>query len=179
MDQANRWQPDLAPESAAAARRDYAIAQSLKVSSGYAPAPWFAEANYAARKARGESFPPFGFLDRYQFGSHARYLERLILEYPQTQFILVRMPTTHDFQTRFSAEWDFFEQQLSAWEASQGWPILRADRDRLGLSDADFGDWVHLNRGGAEKVSRWVRVQLETRPELWPTKAFVRPAEVR
>ena len=153
----------IAPETCAIAARDFGYAVGLRDSRGYAPAPWFANANYAERKARGESFPPFDFLERYRFGSHFAYLERLQTERGETTVVLIEMPYTADFETRFAARLAEFRTRITAWETERGWTILRATREALQLTDADFGDFVHLNRGGAAKLTTWLKVELQRR----------------
>jgi len=150
----------IAPETSAIAARDYGYAESLRAGRGYAPAPWFAHADYAARKARGESFPPFDFLERYSFGSHFAYLERLMNERDGTTVVIVEMPYTEDFEVRFAERLAEFRTRLTTWETERGWPLLRATRESLKLSDADFGDFVHLNRGGAAKMTAWLKAEI-------------------
>ncbi|MGL6074686.1 MAG: hypothetical protein ACRC8S_11040 [Fimbriiglobus sp.] len=147
--------------------RDYADA--MPAGQGYAPAPWFVEARYDLRKQAKAPMAPFEFLAKYKLGSHAKYLPKLVewCQAHNTQLVLVLMPMTQDLETKYAAEYAQFQALRPSWN----WPgvvTLDTHRDRVGLTDADFADIIHLNGTGAKKLSRWVRRELEQVTEPKP-----------
>ena len=150
--------PGACPEAAkeATGSRDYADA--LRLGRGYAPAVWFAEARYDLRKAASAPLAPFDFLDKYRTGSHWRYFAKLHAWCAErgVALVVVEMPVTADLEVKYPGPTAEFRALLDALGAD-GVPVLRARREALNLSDADFADTIHLNRAGAVKLSAWTR----------------------
>ncbi len=163
--------PGSCPEAAREVRDNLRYSNALRDGHGYAPAPWFVNANYAQRKATNAGMAPFDFLDKYRTGSHLKYLDRLADLQPDwdMKLVLVDMPVTKDLETKYPAAVAEYQDRLREFVARRKVILLSADRDRLGLNDADFADVIHLNGGGAKKLSLWLRGQLEHLPHAAPT----------
>ena len=58
-------------------------------------------------------------------------------------------------------EFAAYRHVLRAMSEERGVPVIRAGRDVVGLTDADFGDLIHLNASGATRLSTWLRNQLD------------------
>lgn len=154
--------PGCCPRAAAEANELHDTATALRSGDGYAPARGFVNRRYDVAKATNAPLPPFGFLDRYRTGSHLKYLHRLLdwANANGTTVVLVEMPTTEDLETQYAAATAEFRERLRELEAEPGVIVLRAGREAVGLSDADFADLIHLNHGGARKLSAWLRGRL-------------------
>jgi len=157
--------PGTCPHAAreAAGLRDYADA--LNSGRGYAPAAWFADARYDHRKAAQAPLAPFDFLDKYRTGSHWRYFATLRAWCAErgVGLVVVEMPVTADLEAKSPAALAEFRALLATLPAD-GVPLLRASREAVGLTDADFADLVHVNRGGAAKLSAWTRAAVSALP---------------
>jgi hypothetical protein len=151
--------------------RDYADA--LRRGDGYAPAAGFVHQRYDHVKAVGSTLAPFAFLNKYRTGSHQRYLHKLITwcETNDVQFLLLDMPVTEDLEKEYPQAFAEYRKLLAEEEHTQGLTVLRANRESVGLTDADFADTIHLNCVGAAKLSTWLQQQL-SRPT--PDAARVR-----
>jgi hypothetical protein len=70
---------------------------------------------------------------------------------------------TADLEAKYAGAFAEYQSRLAEWESARGLTVIRAGRDAVGLSDADFGDVIHLNGIGAAKFSAWLRGQLAER----------------
>ena len=155
--------PGCCPETLAEANRQRQITERLRYGNGYAPTTWFAHRQYDQMKAGGWEQPPFEYLARYRTGSHLRYLHRLIdwAEQAGTELILIDMPVTADLEARHAVEFAEFRERLAEVERDRKVTVLRATRDATGLNDSHFADLIHLNLSGCERLSHWVRAELD------------------
>jgi hypothetical protein len=155
--------PDFSPTAARESAELTAYATALRTGRGYAPAEGFATRRWDEAKRTEAKNAPFGFLDKYRTGSHLRYLQEIIRWSAErnVRLVLLEVPTTQDLDDRYAAQQAEFRTRLHEMEQQHTVPILRAYRDRVGLTDADFADLIHLNRVGANKLSVWLREQLE------------------
>jgi hypothetical protein len=160
---ADRVVPGCCPETLAEANRQRQTADWLKHGYGYAPTQWFAHRRYDQMKAGGWEQPPFEYLARYRTGSHLKYLHRLAdwCEASGTKLVLIDMPKTADLDQRHPAEFVEFRQRLKEIERDRGLTVLRASRDATGLGDEHFADLIHLNLSGCERLTGWVRGELD------------------
>jgi hypothetical protein len=163
--QADAIWPGCCPESVKEARDQSAYFAALRSGSGYAPASWFVHRRYDLAKAAGDPGPPFGFFDKYRTGSHLKYLDELVAWAVDhgVDVVLVDMPVTVDLEAKYAKVFAEYRTRLAEWESTRGITVIRADRERVGLTDADFGDVIHLNGAGAAKFSAWLKHQLEER----------------
>lgn len=155
--------PGCCPETTAEAWRQVAIGQNIRTNRGYAPTAWFATRQYDQMKAGGWEQPPFEYLHRYRTGSHLAYLHRLLdwAEAGGTEVILIDMPTTADLERRHPAEFAEFRGRLAEVERERRVTVLPATREATGLDDRHFADLIHLNLSGCERLSGWVKGELE------------------
>ncbi len=106
---------------------------------------------------------PFPYLDRYEARGHLPYLHRL-LDWANGRgvpVVLLDLPVSADLDgARFPKEFAAYRDVMAEVERDRHVPVLRATRDAVGLTDADFGDLVHLNADGAAKLSDWLRGRL-------------------
>jgi hypothetical protein len=155
--------PGYCPDTLDEAHRQRELSDRLRGGNGYAPTRWFAHRQYDQMKAGGWEQPPFEYLARYKTGSHLRYLHRLIDWAGQggTELILIDMPVTADLEHRHPAEFAEFRERLAEVERDHKVLVLRATRPATGLNDSHFADLIHLNLGGCERLSHWVRAELE------------------
>lgn len=156
--------PESVSEAAAEAQRLRRSTERIRHGNGYAPAEYFATRRYSDMKASGWVAPPFQALAKYQTGSHLRFLKKLAEELASSgaQLVLLEMPLTADLETRHAAECRQFQRDLRAF--LKDYPDVRhlaAARQAVNLSDDHFSDLIHLNSGGADKLSRWLKQQLE------------------
>jgi hypothetical protein len=160
--QADAVFPGSCPDTIREAAELRAYANALHSGNGYAPAAGFVTRRYDVVKAVNAPLPPFTFLDRYKTGSHLTYLHRLIgwAEDRGTALVLVDMPVTADLEAQHPAAFAEYRRLLAEIEQA-GLPVIRAHRDRVGITDAGFADTIHLNGVGAQRLSAWVRAQLE------------------
>lgn len=155
--------PGACPEALREANELRSYSEKLRAGTGYAPAQGFEHRHYDQVKANNWPQPPFAFLDRYSTGSHVRYLDRLIdwSEAHRTEIVLLDMPVTADLETQYPDALAEYQRRLAEVETRRSVVVLRADRNTVGLADPDFADIIHLNRTGAQKLSLWLRIQLE------------------
>ncbi len=162
--QLERCWPGTCPDAAAEARGGVQTTAALRRPDGYAPNPTFQTMRFDLRKASGWDGEPFQFLNNYSIGTHLNYLDRLIVwaRDQQVRLVLVDMPVTDDLEGRRNpAEFRAYRQALRKRVASSGVSLLTAQRDRVGLTNADFADLIHLNKSGAARFSSWLRQELE------------------
>lgn len=157
--------PGCCPVATSEARQNRNYSDALRTGRGYAPAEWFVDRHYDVIKATNAPQAPFPFLNRYKTGSHLKYLDKLLAWVAERDigFVLVDMPTTVDLETQFPAVVAEYRERLTEFERKHNLHILRATREAVGLTDADFADRIHLNRDGARKLSLWVRARLAER----------------
>ncbi len=159
---ADRWLPGCCPEAAKEAGELLRYSETLRAGHGYAPAEGFVTGNYDEAKATERKLPPFGFLDKYRTGSHLKYLHKLAdwAAAAGTDLVLLDMPVTADLEAKFPAAVAEYERRLAEFKAGRKVTVLRATRGAVGLGDRDFADLIHLNGGGARKLSAWLRDRL-------------------
>jgi hypothetical protein len=164
-DQVHRACPALFADVAAEARRNLERSDALAQEHGFAPNPvsqnrCFAEVGPAGRARHG-----FPYLQDFQVGEHLGYLHRLLNWGREhgVEVVLVDMPVTAEVEGRYPREFAVYRDLLAATARERGVTVLWARREAIGLSDADFGDMIHLNAAGARKLSRWLRHQLDDR----------------
>lgn len=162
--------PGSCPESTRDARSTAAYTDALRSGTGYAPTPWFAGRRYDLVKAAGDPGPPFGFLDKYRTGSHLKYHDQILARARANgvAVVIVDMPVTADLEQRYPDVYAGHQSRIIEWEARGPEPVLRATREAVGLTDADFADIIHLNGVGAAKLSRWLRERLDEPNHLSP-----------
>lgn len=159
--------PGCCPVAPLEARKNRTYADALRNGSGYAPAEWFANRHYDVIKATNAPQAPFPFLNNYKTGSHLKYVEKLLAWVAEREiaFVMVDMPTTVDLETQFPAVVAEYRERLTEIERKYRIQVLRATREAVGLTDADFADRIHLNRVGAKKLSLWLKARLaESQP---------------
>jgi hypothetical protein len=153
-------------DAAAEARTGLAFSAALRRDDGFAPRPDAQLRRFDELKAAGSLGPPFHFLDNYRTGGeHTACLNRLLAwaEAHGVELLLVDMPVSADLDGRlYPTEFAAFRRFLTELETERGVRVLRATREAVGLTDADFADVVHLNGSGTAKLSRWLRGYLES-----------------
>jgi hypothetical protein len=154
--------PGCCPDAVREANELRGYADALCDGNGYAPAAGFVTRRYDVVKEVNAPLPPFTFLDRYKTGSHLTYLHRLIrwADDRGTALVLVDMPVTADLEAKHTAAFAEYRRLLAEVE-SAGTPVIRANSDVVGITDAGFADTIHLNGVGAKKLTLWVRDRLE------------------
>jgi hypothetical protein len=159
----DRLWPGLCPAAAAEARAGLRYTASMKCANGFAPQPEVQARRLDQMKAAGWTGQPFRFLDHYQLGQHVHQLHGL-LDWAATHgvdLVLVDMPVSQDLEERLHPrEFAQYRAALAKLEKSRGVRVLHARRAAVGLTDADFGDLIHLNAQGTALLSRWLRQQL-------------------
>jgi hypothetical protein len=163
-DEAGCLSPGLCPEAASEAREGLAKSAALAAHHGFAPDPASRPRRLDRLKEAGSYGPPFRFLDHYRLGGHLAYLHRLLdwAAARGVEVVLVDMPVSADLEERFHpAEFAAYRDALAGVEHGRGVRVLRASREAVGLSDADFADLIHLNADGAARFSAWLRGRLE------------------
>ncbi len=127
-------------------------------------------------KAAGVRCDGFAYLDRFRMGEHLVYFRRIVdwATGAGVPLVLVDMPVTAELDEGLHT--DAFAQYrawLARTESELGLRVLRADRRAVGLSDAEFADFIHLNGAGALRLSAWLRGQLDE--SLHSVRAEVQP----
>ena len=161
---AERAWPGFAPAAAAETMAYRAYAQAMERPDGFAPNPGFRERRLDLLKAAGIRCDSFGFLDRYRIGEQCVYFHRLIAWAADARIpvVLVDMPVSRDLQDGLhAAAFATYRDWLAGVEREQSLRVIRAHRDAVGLTDADFADFIHLNSRGAQRLSAWVRTHLD------------------
>lgn len=150
--------PGSTPETFREADELRERADALRTGSGYVPARGIAAGRYDAATAPRR----FPFLENYRTGSHLKYLHMLIdwCAAGGTELILLDVPVTADLEARYPAAFAEYRGRLTELERDRGVTVLRLTRAVAGLTDAEFGDVIHLNRAGAARLSDRVRADL-------------------
>lgn len=156
---------DACPDAAAESQRGLQLSQAIHSANGFAPSLEEARTRHFDRmKAEGYVPPHFHYLDDYHLGGHLGYLHRL-LDWGQEQgvkIVLLDMPVTHDLEDCLDpAPYACYRQALAEVERTRGARVLRATRQAVGLTDADFSDLIHLNADGTARLGAWLRRALE------------------
>ena len=161
--EADKQLPGSCPEALKEATDLRAYADALRSGNGYAPTSWFAERRYDHAKAAGAVEAPLPFFTKYRTGSHLKYLHKLVdwCESNGVALVVVDMPVSADVEARFAREFAEYRTRLTEAEAARGLRVIRATREVVGLTDAQFADVMHLNRDGARVFSNWLRGGLE------------------
>jgi hypothetical protein len=161
---AERACPGCCPAAAEQSRLNRDYAARLRRGDGFAPNAGFRHRRYDQFKAAGGVVTNFGFLDGYRLtGGHSGYLHR-ILDYAQqhdTAVVLLDMPVTEDLERRYPQAFEQYRSLLAALVQQRGVTLLCGHRDAVGLGDAHFADLIHLNQDGADRLSAWLRDQLQ------------------
>lgn len=156
--------PGTCPVAAEQSRSNRDYAARLRRGDGCAPNAGFRHRRYDQFKAAGGVVTNFGFLDGYRLtGGHSGYLHR-ILDYAHKHnavVVLLDMPVTEDLERRYPQAFAQYRAWLDQVVQQRGVPILRGHRDCVGLGDAHFADLIHLNQHGADRLSAWLRDQLQ------------------
>ena len=154
-----RFWPGCCPQSAAEAAEGLRFAARLQADNGYAPRPNFQLDRFDLRKAAGQGFTYFPFLEKFRLGGHLAYLRR-ILDWAGERgvaVVLVDMPVSADLEEKlFPQAFAAYRAALAEVARSHRVPVLRATRTAVGLTDAHFADLVHLNSAGAARLSAWL-----------------------
>jgi len=77
--------------------------------------------------------------------------------------ILLDMPVTADLEAKYPQAVAEYQRLLAEFEASRSVPVIRANRESLVFTDADFADMIHLNGVGAKKLSAYLKDRLAER----------------
>jgi len=154
--------PSSCPESFAEAERQRDYADRLLISNGYAPASHFATRCYSDMKKSGWIAPPFSYLAKYKTGSHLRYLHKLheLCCSNSCDLVILEMPATRDLEERHPAEIMEFRRVIRDFCDTFQVNRLVATRTEVELDDGHFADLIHLNATGAERLSRWLKVEV-------------------
>lgn len=157
--------PGSCPDSAREAIANRELTDRLRNGNGYAPAAGFVHQRYDHAKAVKQQLAPFAYLDKYRIGAHLTYLDRLIDWAHQrgTDLVLVDMPVTADLEAKYPQEVALYRSTLREFVSARGLVLIEASREAVKLDDSDFADLIHLNGGGARKLSVWLRAALERR----------------
>jgi hypothetical protein len=156
-----RW-PASCPETAAAAQYGLRLSAALQRQDGFAPREEYRYGCLAVLKARNEVEPRFRFLENYRLGGHLRYLHR-ILDWGAshgTDVVLLDMPVAADLEALHAPAFTAYRAALAKVERERRVRVLRATRTAVGLDDTHFGDRIHLNGPGHDRLGTWVRAQL-------------------
>jgi hypothetical protein len=106
----------------------------------------------------------FSFLDRYRIVTYRRYLDRLIdwSEQHAVPLVLVDLPVPPLLDRQLHPqEYAVYRAMLAEYEQQGRVRVLHADHDRLGLTNADYSDLIHLNVTGSRILSDWLRAKLD------------------
>jgi hypothetical protein len=162
-DQFDRLWPGQFPEAVQEARAGLERAQRLAQDHGFAPDPATQARDFSRVKPAGRARTIFPYLVDFGLGEHLVYLKQLLTwaRKRDVEMILVDMPIPAELEKRYPREFAEYREVLTATAREHGVPIIWAKRDAVGMTDADFGDLIHLNARGSTKLSQWLRRQLE------------------
>jgi hypothetical protein len=158
-----RLWPGLCSAAAAEARAARGYSAAMRRPDGYAPNPGSFSRRYDLLKAAGPTDLPFDFLDGYRIGQHLAWVGRLLdwAAAHRVDVVLVDMPVSEDLELRRNPQaFACYRAALAGLERRGGLRVLRAKRDAVGLTDADFADLIHLNATGTARLSNWLRREL-------------------
>jgi hypothetical protein len=160
-----RW-PGTCPEAAAAARAGREHCAALHTSHGLVPLPPVPPSLSlaSAKAAGGGKLGDFPFLDHYHISGYVRHVNRLLdwADEHGVAVILVDMPVTTDLEIGpYADAFKAYRVVLADLERKRNLNVLRPTRESVGLTDADFSDWIHLNADGNARFSAWLRRTLD------------------
>jgi hypothetical protein len=155
--------PGACPAAAGEARDGLRASAALQSADGFAPAPWIQDRRLDAFKAAGSLGPHFNYLDHFHLGNALGYLDRLRdwAAARGAELVLLDMPVSADLERLHPTAYAKYRSAVSDWARQQGVTLVSASREAAGLADADFGDLIHLNRGGAPRFGAWLRRELQ------------------
>ncbi len=163
-DEAERFFPGFCPETAGLARTGLAGSTALRSNHGFQTATASPDSRLDCLKAAGKIDSTLCFMENYRIDGYVRNLQRLMDRAARRSIplVLVDMPVPADLDQRlYPHEFAEYRAMLAAAAKAHGIRVLYATREAVGLTDADFGDIIHLNSAGAERLSAWLRRQLE------------------
>jgi hypothetical protein len=162
-DQFDHWWPGAFGDVAEEARKGLRRSAALAAEHAYAPDPATQRYKFSRFTRKHRDSLNFPHLVEYRIGEHLHYVHRLLdwCKEQNVEIVLVDMPVTEELEKRHPAEFAAYRRVLQAMSEERGVPVLRAGRDVVGLTDADFGDLIHLNASGATRLSTWLRNQLD------------------
>ena len=156
-DCAEGWWPGFAPAAAAEMRQYRAYAEAMQRPDGYAPNPGFREATPGPAQGRRHSLrlvshsstvtawasKPFTSTGCSAWAAEAK-----------VPVVLIDMPVSCDLQDGLhAAAFATYRRWLAGVEHDKSLRVhSRAHRDTVGLTDADFADFIHLNSQGCTTV---------------------------
>jgi hypothetical protein len=172
-DSADWLWPGVCPADAAEARHNVALSTQLRTNNGFTGHPPVTPAlRLDAQKAAGQLPDSFAFMNRYQVGAaYLASLDRMLAEAARQGIpvLIVDMPVPADLDDRmYPAQFAAYRAALADAAAARGVPVLHATRSAVGLTDADFGDLIHVNGDGAAKLSAWLRTAVAAHGSLPP-----------
>jgi hypothetical protein len=174
--------PGLCPELVAEAKRCQNYYAAMHRPDGFAPQPACQARRLDQLKAGGAPFY-FHFLNNYRLGGHLAFVHHLLdwAAARNVPVVLVDMPVSEDLAERMHPhEFACYRTALERLERDRDVCVLRPDRAMLGLTDADFGDLVHMNASGTAKFSAWLRAALEEKDySQVPQGAYLHPGPVK
>jgi hypothetical protein len=168
--------PGFAPQAASEMRAYRAYAEAMRRGDGFAPNPGFRDRRLDLLKAAGFTCESFTYLDRFRMGEHLVYFRRIVdwAAEAGVPIVLVDMPVTAELDEGLhAAAFAEYRAWLARVQRELGLRVLRADRGTVGLTDAEFADFIHLNGAGALRLSAWLRGQLDD--SLRSVRAEVQP----
>jgi hypothetical protein len=163
-DEAERFFPGVCPKTAALARTALATSAAVRSNHGFQTAPVSPGSRLDCLKAAGKIDSTFPFMEHYRIDGYVRSLQRLMDRAARRSIplVLVDMPVSADLDQRmYPREYAAYHAVLAAAAKAHGIRVLYATREAVGLTDADFADVIHLNSAGADRLSAWLRRQLE------------------
>ena len=155
---------DVFPEAALEARDARQYGDDLRNGNGYAPNPKYVAKYYDLEKLKSDPQIYIPHLKNYTLGGHLLYLGWMLdwAKSNDVKVIFLDMPVTEDLEVRMHPdEFRRYREKLAEIASERGYPVLHATRSAIGVDDHDFADVIHLNGVGAQKMSRWLRSQLE------------------
>lgn len=162
-----RW-PGLCPEAVALAHLNRARAAILQSERGFVASGLVTPATRLDCLKAAHQPMPFTYLRHYRVNGYLRYLQRLFdwADRHAVPLVLVNMPVSADLEERmYPQEFAAYRSVLKEAAAARGVRVLWPSRAEVGLTDAHFADWIHLNADGAARLSIWIRRAISSSEE--------------
>jgi hypothetical protein len=163
-----RW-PGICPGEAKEAHDGLGNCEALHTSRGLIPQqPVPPSLCLAHAKAEGGRLGDFLYLDHYRIAGYLRHLNRLLdwAERSHVRIVLVDMPVPADLESgAYAPAFATYRATLAQVARDRRVELLRPTREEIGLTDADFADWIHLNADGNIRFSAWLRRALDEKDE--------------